>query len=103
MTGPSNRELADRFNRAAGAGARLPEPWTSSPAMDGPRRSKFTVILDARDAEEFDALVLTARRTLGRRVDKSELVRAVIALLGRDSALRQEIFEAIREQELQHE
>jgi hypothetical protein len=68
-----------------------------------PRRSKFTVILDARDAEDFDALVLTARRTLGRRVDKSELVRALIALLGRDVALRQEIYEVIRKREFQRD
>jgi len=98
VTGPSNRQLADKFQRAAGAAGLSVSPVA---VAENPRRSKFTVILDARDAEDFDAAVLTARRTLGRRVDKSELVRALIALLGRDVALRQEIYEVIRKRELQ--
>lgn len=97
MTGTSNRQLADKFQRAAGAAGSSVSPVAIA---ENPRRSKFTVILDARDAEDFDALVLTARRTLGRRVDKSELVRALIALLGRDVALREEIYEIIRKQGL---
>lgn len=101
MTAASNRLLASKFQRAAGTATQVLAPAIPSPAADArPRRSKFTVNLSAHDAEDFDALVLTARRTLGRRVDKSELIRAAITLLGRDAALRHEIFEVIREQEL---
>lgn len=97
MTAPSNRELAEKFQRASGAGrpGGRGETPADAPEQTGPRLSKFTVNLDPRDAEDFDALVLTARRALGRRVDKSEIVRALIALMGRDAALRQEVHELI--------
>lgn len=99
MTTSSARELADKFQRASGAGRQAApgEPPAVSTAQAGPRQSKFTVNLDARDAEDFDRLVLTARRALGRRVDKSEIVRALIAMMGRDAALRQEVHELIRD------
>jgi hypothetical protein len=97
MTAPSNRQLAERFQRASRAGlpASSGETPAETPVQTGPRLSKFTLNLEPRDAEDFDALVLTARRALGRRVDKSEIVRALIALMGRDAALRQEVHEII--------
>lgn len=44
------------------------------------QRSKFTVLLEAADAEAFDELALAARRRTGRRIGKGELVRALIRL-----------------------
>jgi hypothetical protein len=99
MTGSSNRQLAEKFQRASGAGRPVdPNASAGDGAVQAARRlSKFTVNLEPRDAEDFDALVLTARRALGHRVDKSEIVRALIALMGRDAALRQEVHELIRD------
>lgn len=92
MSGPSNRQLADKFQRASGADVTGEQPAVA-PAEE--RLSKFTVILSARDAADFDALVLTARRALGRRVDKSEVVRALIGLMSNDAALRAEVHELL--------
>lgn len=93
---PSNRDLAARFGRAAGAvPATTPEAVVDS---ESPARlSKFTVQLDRRHAEDFDAVVLGARRALGRRVDKSEVVRVLIRLLIADANLRAEVHQHLAE------
>lgn len=49
------------------------------------------MLLSAEDAAELDALVLRLRRRLGRRVDKSEVVRAWIGLTSADPALVAEV------------
>jgi hypothetical protein len=74
----------------AGVGSRLHgEPEPTSPAGVPSRRrggtlrptqSKFTILLNAEDALTFDELALQMRRLAGRRVDKSEIVRALLQL-----------------------
>ena len=56
-----------------------------------PMLSKYTALLDADTAAEFDALALTARRQLGRKVDKSEIVRSLIRLAADDASLRNQL------------
>ena len=56
-----------------------------------PALSKYTALLDADTAAEFDALALTARRHLGRKVDKSEIVRSLIRLAADDASLRNQL------------
>lgn len=87
-----NRDLAARFSRAADAPAEAPP----SPASGQRRGSKFTVILAPGDAEDFDAVVLAARRALGRRVDKSEVIRALIRLLTEDDELQRQVRAALQ-------
>ncbi|MFE6744155.1 hypothetical protein [Streptomyces tubercidicus] len=43
-------------------------------------RSKFTVLLDQKDAVLFDALALEMRSRSGRRVEKAEILRALLRL-----------------------
>lgn len=92
--GASNRELAAKFARAAGPVA--PSSADSHVSVLAGRLSKFTVQLDRQHADDFDAVVLVARRALGRRVDKSEVVRALIRLLVEDATLRSGVHEQLR-------
>jgi 3-oxoacyl-ACP reductase-like protein len=64
------------FDRAAAA---PPPPAQVLPAPPAaPATRKYTVRLDAADADRFDELVLLARRRSGRRVEKSDLIRGLI-------------------------
>lgn len=60
---------------------RKPEP---EPEPEGPR-SKYTLLLDQRDALALDQLALMLRRRLGRPVDKSEMLRALIRLTEKET------------------
>lgn len=94
-SGASNRELAAKFSRAAGPVAPS-AAGSHDVSRHEDRLSKFTVQLDRQHAEDFDAVVLAARRALGRRVDKSEVVRALIRLLVEDATLRSGVHEQLR-------
>ena len=92
---PEGRDLAAKFRRASGVDAIVAQP----PSVVGPaapRWSKFTVKLERAHAEQFDALVLAARRSLGRRVDKSEILRVLIDVMAEDAALRAEVHGRLR-------
>ena len=88
------------FARAAGPTAppTLDPVTDPAPARD-PRGSKFTVLLGVDDALAFDEVALRVRRQLGRRADKSAIVRALIALAVEDDALTRQISDAIRQAE----
>jgi hypothetical protein len=58
--------------------------------------SVYTARFDADTAAAFDGLALAARRKLGRKVDKSELVRAFITMAADDGSLRDEVIEEVR-------
>jgi len=53
--------------------------------------SKYTALLDVETATAFDELALRARRATGRRVEKSEILRALITLAADDASLRDQI------------
>jgi hypothetical protein len=53
--------------------------------------SKYTALLDGETAAAFDELALKARRVLGRRVEKSELIRVMIMLAADDASLRDQV------------
>jgi hypothetical protein len=61
------------------------------PARTAPPTSKYTANLDADTAAEFDGLALTARRKLGRRVDKSDILKTLIHLAADDASLREQL------------
>lgn len=74
-------------------------PASRPPAASaGERPSKFTVLLDQDQAADADSLQLTIRRQLARRVDKSEIVRALLALAADDLTLRQQLVDELRRQ-----
>ncbi len=57
--------------------------------------TKYTANLDADTATEFDALALAARRKLGRRVDKSEIMKALIRLAADDASLKDQVISEV--------
>lgn len=80
------------------APASRPASRPSPAAPAGERPSKFTVLLDQDQAADADSLQLTIRRQLARRVDKSEIVRALLALAADDLTLRQQLVDELRRQ-----
>ncbi len=61
-----------------------------------PKPSKYTLLLDDADAAVFDGLALSARRQLGRRVGKSDLVRVLVHLAADDSTLLTQVIDELR-------
>jgi hypothetical protein len=77
---------------ARGETAAPPSPSEERPsARTTPLTSKYTANLDADTAAEFDGLALTARRKLGRRVDKSDILKTLIHLAADDASLRDQL------------
>lgn len=58
-------------------------------------RSKYTVLLDLGDALAFDELAMVLRRRCGRRVDKAEIIRALITLAGEHPAVLEPLVKAL--------
>jgi Arc/MetJ-type ribon-helix-helix transcriptional regulator len=83
MTAPQNS--ADRF---AAAAKRTRRP-VHKPAPAAQR--KYTVLLDSELADDFDGSLLHFRRQVGRRVDKSEVIRELVSLFNEDPTLAKEI------------
>jgi hypothetical protein len=70
--------------------------WGNSAATAN-EYSKFTVILSRADAAGFDALALQLRRSLGRRVAISDVIRALVVLAAGDARLRGRLARALDE------
>lgn len=69
-----------------------PAAVTSVPAAALVRKgSKYTAVLDDQTAAAFDELALRARRVLGRRVEKVEIMRVLIMLAADDASLRDQV------------
>jgi hypothetical protein len=78
---------ADRFAAAAKRTRRpAPEPTPATAAQ-----RKYTVLLDSELADDFDGSLLHFRRQVGRRVDKSEVIRELVSLFNEDPTLVKEI------------
>ncbi|QJY51202.1 hypothetical protein [Pseudonocardia broussonetiae] len=59
------------------------------------RTSKFTANLDPQLALAFDELAMAARRRLERRVDKLDVLKALIMLAADDASLRDQVINEI--------
>lgn len=74
-----------------------PEPTpTPRPQPRSQQRSKYTLLLDPDPAADFDELATRLRRHLGRKVDKSEIIRSWIALTADDPALLHDLAQEIQ-------
>lgn len=94
-----------RASQAAGAlrASMVAQPRTAPPAAPptgetvavasapSAATTKYTANLDDATAIAFDGLALAARRVLGRRVDKSEILQALVLLAADDASLRDEM------------
>jgi hypothetical protein len=77
VPGTGDGTTASRQNGATARrrnGRTAPEP----PKADPPKPSKYTLLLDSDDALILDQLALELRRLTGRRIEKSEIMRALI-------------------------
>lgn len=83
---------ADRAARF-GQVATTARPAAVESPVAAPR--KYTVLLDAASADAFDQAVLALRRRTGRRIDKSQVVRELLALLAEDEALLEQVAEQL--------
>jgi hypothetical protein len=82
---------ADRFAAAAKRTRRsAPKP---TPTMVAQR--KYTVLIDSELADDFDGSLLHFRRQVGRRVDKSEVIRELVSLFNEDPTLAKQIAERL--------
>jgi hypothetical protein len=82
--------------RAASPTVAAPHSASTPAPAEAPPPSKFTVLLEPDAAADFDQLALDIRRLLGRRVSKSDLVRALIALAAADLTLRDQLLDELR-------
>jgi hypothetical protein len=74
------------------------EPVVAAPVVPTKERtSKFTANLDPKTAAAFDELALVARRKLERRVEKIEVLKALIMLAADDASLRDQEIAEVRE------
>lgn len=76
-----------------------PVPAPKNPSSVAPaekKTSKYTLLLSDDDALMWDQLAMTLRRDLGRKIDKSAMVRALVYLAAEDEDLRRELTDVLR-------
>ncbi len=73
-------------NRFAAVAAQRSGP-TPTPGSTNEAKRKYTVLLTERQAVDLDGDITQLRRRLGKRVDKSVVIRELVALLHEDPAL----------------
>jgi hypothetical protein len=68
---------------------------TSTSASTRPSRRKYTLLLEHSDALMWDELAMQLDRDLGRKIDKSAIVRALVYLAAEDDDLRRQLRETL--------
>lgn len=86
-TAPSSKAFA------AAAGRRKTSHPTAAPTPQGQR--KYTVLLDADLADSVDLALMKMRRLTGRKVDRSAVVRELLAMLTDDPTLLDSVVERL--------
>jgi len=56
---------------------------------------KYTLLMDPADADALDHLLLRQRRTTGRRVTKSQLIRGLLTLALTDSTVLNQVLDRL--------
>lgn len=87
--GETGSALRRGFAPVAPATAEVPASAPAAPSSS--KGSKYTALLDAETAAAFDELALKARRALGHKVEKSEIMRVLIMLAADDASLRDQV------------
>lgn len=89
---------ADRPNRfSATAAKREATESAAAPPVDQKKR-KYTILLTPAVSANLEDDALTISRQVGRRVDKSDVFRALVALLHADPTLVDEVSRHLKEQ-----
>lgn len=84
--------------RSRTADGTAPEAPTNKKASAGAVTAtrKYTLLLDGPGADAFDLRLLTIRRAVGRKVDKSEVIRELLAMLDDDETILGQVAERLR-------
>ena len=64
---------------------------TPTPGSVGEKQRKYTILLTAAVATDFDEDMIALSRQAGRKVDKSEVVRTLVDLLHTDPTLLERV------------
>lgn len=86
----------DRPNRFSDAAKRESSETTTS--TEDQRKRKYTILLTAAMSADLEDDALTISRQVGRRVDKSDVLRALVAMLHADPTLVDEVSRHLRDQ-----
>jgi S1-C subfamily serine protease len=92
----SAKDVASRFRRTAGVAAVSPAPALAPSPAARAGLSKYTVLFAAAETDVLDEFQLRAKRELHRRVDKSEVLRVLVAMVGDDEALARDVLDRLR-------
>ncbi len=77
---------ANKPNKFGAAATKRSGP-IPTPGSVGERQRKYTLLLNSSVASDFDEDALALSRQAGRKVDKSEIVRALVDLLHTDPSV----------------
>lgn len=70
---------------------------TPPPAKDEKKQQiKYTVLLDVDDAVMWDELAVTLLRSMGKKIDKSAIVRTLVYLATEDEGIRRQLIETLK-------
>lgn len=71
---------------------------TPPPAKDEKKKQqiKYTVLLDVDDAVMWDELAVTLLRSMGKKIDKSAIVRTLVYLATEDEGIRRQLIETLK-------
>lgn len=70
---------------------------TPPPATDEKKQQiKYTVLLDVDDAVMWDELAVTLLRSMGKKIDKSSIVRTLVYLATEDEGIRRQLIETLK-------
>lgn len=93
---------------AARARPKLPAPPPPDPAPANPasaataaERVSYTIRMDSEESNKIDRFTLELRPDVGRRVDRSEIIRALLMLVASDSSLRNLLVELLKDRKYQ--
>ncbi len=81
---------ASKPNKFGAAAIKRSGP-TPTPGSVGERQRKYTLLLNSSVASDFDEDALALSRQAGRKVDKSEIVRALVDLLHTDPSVMTQV------------
>lgn len=93
---PQRRTRADAYGQAATRTRTTQTPIGAPPAPGAPDRRKYTVRIDAGPADRFERAVLALTVEVGRKLDKSEVMRELAEMLADDQNIAKIVADRLR-------
>jgi hypothetical protein len=93
---PQRRTGAAAYGVAATRTRTAQRPVAVPPAPGTPDRRKYTVRIDAGPADRFEQAVLALSPDVGRKLDKSEVMRELAELLADDPTVAKKVADRLR-------